>query len=84
MSKEFMSIIEEVEAAMKKLQQPQFQREEMDKQYAAQFNGLYVLISSLPDSETRKMICDSINADDCSLKRKKDNEEEQIYNSNKQ
>jgi hypothetical protein len=83
MSKKFTSTTEEVQVAMKKLQQLQFQREEMDKQYAAQFNALYILISSLPDSETQKMICDSLNADDCSGKRKRENEEEQNYNGNR-
>jgi hypothetical protein len=36
--------MEEVEATMKKLQQLQFRREELDKQYAAQFNAHLFLL----------------------------------------
>jgi hypothetical protein len=77
MSRKFTSTTEEVEAAIKKLQQLQFRREEMDKQYAVQFNVVYVLICSLPDSEEQDMLYASLYADDdCSLKRKRENEEE--------
>jgi hypothetical protein len=44
MSRKITSTTEEVETTMKKLQQLQFQREELDKRYAAQFNAVYVLI----------------------------------------
>jgi hypothetical protein len=51
MSKKFTSTTEEVQTVMKRLQYIQFRREELDKQYAAQFNTLFVLVTSLPDSE---------------------------------
>jgi hypothetical protein len=56
MSRKFTSTIKEVQIAMKKLQQLQFAKEDIDKQYAAQFNALFVLVASLPDSETQDML----------------------------
>jgi hypothetical protein len=82
MSKKFTSTTEEVQTAMTRLEYIQFRREELDRQYAAQFNALFVLVASLPHSEEQKMIYDSLYPDDCS-KRKKENKEEQNFDSNK-
>jgi hypothetical protein len=51
MSKKITSTTEEVQVAMKALQQLQFKKEELDEQYAAQFNAQFVLVASLPNSE---------------------------------
>jgi hypothetical protein len=64
MSKKFTSSTEEVQAEMKRLQQLEFQKEEIDKQYAAQFNVLFVLVGSLPDSETQDILYASLYSDD--------------------
>jgi hypothetical protein len=85
MSKKFRSTTEEIDKQyaaqfqkeeIDKQYAAQFQKEEIDKQYAAQFNALFVLVASLPDSKTQDILYSSLYSDDCSLKRKKDNEEE--------
>jgi hypothetical protein len=76
MSKKFTSTAEEVQSAIKALPQLQFRKKELDQQYAAQFNAFFVLVVSLPDSEEQDMIYASLYADDCSGKRKRENEEE--------
>jgi hypothetical protein len=73
-----------VQAAMKALQQLQFQREQLVKQFAAQFNSLFVLISSLPNSEEQDFLYASLCGNSNSLKRKRENEEEQNFNSIRQ
>jgi hypothetical protein len=56
MYKQFTSTTEQVQAVMKTLQLLQFQKEQLDKEYSLQFNSLFVLISSLPDSEEQDFL----------------------------
>jgi hypothetical protein len=83
MSREITSTMEEVQTATKTLQQLQFQKEQLDRQYSIQFDSLFVPISSLPNSEMQNFLYGSLYGNDCSLKRKRENEEDQNFNSNR-
>jgi hypothetical protein len=83
MSKKIASTTEEAQTAMRRLQQLQFQKQDIDKQYAAQFNAVFLLVASLPDSEIHDMLYASLQADDnCSGKRKRENDEDCDNNNN--
>jgi hypothetical protein len=84
MSRKFTSTTEEVQDAIKALQHLQFQKEQLDKRYAVQFNSLFVLVASLPDSEEQDMLYATLYYNNYSLKEKRENEEEQYYNRIKQ
>jgi hypothetical protein len=55
------------------------QKEQLDKQYVTQFSTLFVLVVFLPDSEEQDFLYATLYDSDCSLKRKRENDEEQKF-----
>jgi hypothetical protein len=59
-----------VAAAMQGLEHLHFRRERLGKQYAAQFNALFVLGPSLPHSQHQHFLYTTSYGSDCSFKKK--------------
>jgi hypothetical protein len=83
MYKQFKSTTEQVQATIKALQQLQFLKKRLDKQHVPQFNTFFVLVASVPDSEVQNFLYVTFYGNDCCLKGKTENDEEQNFNGNR-